>query len=920
MSKQMELAFKIASKMDGSVAGNFKKISNEMKDLQNNMKKLKEYEKALANDRKAQENFAKQAKSLNSLNKEMLEASKKLSAMKKAYEQSGKSNSDLSNAIKKQEKVVETLNKKVERQKGLFKAARSEIEHSKKVVDDYAKSLGNAKTEIEAFNKKQEEIKRLNSLSSNLATKGDSLQSKGKKNMAQGAGMIAAMSVPIKAYIDVEEAQADLKKMINFTSKAEAESFYSAFRNISDKSPISQVDVFKMAGAGAQAGIAKNELKQFTEDASKIKVAFDMNSEAAGEFLAKTRSQLGLNQQQVMAYADTINFLADNTAAQATDIVEVSQRVASLGDMAGVSKEQVAAFGATLVSIGKTPEIASTGLKNLYSDLMSGEAATESQMIAFKNLGLEATQVAKSMTKDGAGTIINVLERIKKLPKDMQASTIKQIFGQEALDSVVGLVNNLDSLKGNLSAVNDQSKMAGSVNKEYSNRMSTTLTSLKQGFNQLYNIFVDLGKALAPSLVEVAKSMQPIVKNLADFIQKNPKLTTGILKAVVALGALKIAVGAGQFAFGGLFKTAGKAVGLFSKVKSAGGVTKAFPMVAKAGPMLARMGPMLMNPWVLAGAVIVGIFVLLYKKSTWFRNGVNKAMKEIMPYIKEIGKLLKDAIGKSINYVGNLMKKHGPAMRKAFDAMKPVLSVLGNIIKTLIISGLKTVIATIKLFLSIAKGVFQNISNSIKTAVGVWKGLFKLVIAVFTGDWKAIPGIVSGIWDTIKSGVKGFIDSFKTMFSGVFTWFGDQWKNVKSTASSIFSMGKIPGKFSGTRNWSGGMVEVAEKGRELIQLPNGQSFMATQRMYMNLPKGTKITNNTATENLLKQPKQSLLDKVDNIKNKASKVINNAVNSMTGGDNITVNINVSGGGDPNEIERAVRMAFKKIQDKNKRTEF
>lgn len=39
MAKNMELAFRIASKLDASVVGNFKKTSDEMKKMQEEMKK-----------------------------------------------------------------------------------------------------------------------------------------------------------------------------------------------------------------------------------------------------------------------------------------------------------------------------------------------------------------------------------------------------------------------------------------------------------------------------------------------------------------------------------------------------------------------------------------------------------------------------------------------------------------------------------------------------------------------------------------------------------------------------------------------------------------------------------------------------------------------------------------------------------------
>ena len=92
MAKNMELAFRIASKLDASVVGNFKKTSDEMKKMQEEMKKMKAQEKALAANKSMEENMNKQHKAYLILNKDMVDASKKLQAMKKDYEESGRSN------------------------------------------------------------------------------------------------------------------------------------------------------------------------------------------------------------------------------------------------------------------------------------------------------------------------------------------------------------------------------------------------------------------------------------------------------------------------------------------------------------------------------------------------------------------------------------------------------------------------------------------------------------------------------------------------------------------------------------------------------------------------------------------------------------------------------------------------------------
>ena len=897
MARNMEFGIVVGASVTGALTG-FSKIAQGLKNVKEKTEELSKTAKKL-------EAFDQASKKMIAINKEYSKAVEHLKMLQEAQKKAGASGHLLNDQIKKQEQVINNLNKQKERQNHVFKAARSSIEQEGYTLKGYKKNLEKVNKELLIQNRLKEIQSKHESRISNL----DKLESQSDKYLKRGAVAGAMTLAPLKIYMDVEESQADLRKMLG----NEAQKYYGKLREISDNSPLSQVQVFEIAGSLAQSGIDGKDLVEYTKKANQIAVAFDMGTQEAGEFLAKTKAQLNLGTKELFAYADTINYLSDNTASKANQIVEISQRVASLGGIAGVSKESVAAFGATLVSAGVAPERASTGLKNLYVDLSKGTSATKGAQEAFKNLGLSAEQLAVDMQKNGEGTILKVLSKIKQMPKELQTATINQIFGQEAIDSVSGLVNNLDMLETNLKK--SKSAMAnGAVEAEYKNRMNTLTTQLKVFKNQLMNSFADLGLALAPSIRQVLKEMTPMIHQFAKWIREHPKLTTIIMKTIGAFALFNLALG-GVLKFGTpVIKMFLGITNVFSKLKAAGGLiqgfSKVFPMASKLGSLFSRLGPLLTNPWVLAGVVITGIFVLLYKKSTWFRNGVNKAMKEIMPYIKQIGSLLKNAIGKSISYVGNLFKKHGPGMKKIFESMKPVLSVFGNIIKIVVIAALKSLITNIKLILTVAKAVFQNITNSVRTAVNLWKGMFKLVVAVFTGDWKAIPGIVAGIWNTIKSGISGFIGSFKTMFSGLFTWFKDKWNDIKSTASSfgnVLNPMKWGKNASGTNYWSGGLTSVAERGAELVRIPGQSPFLAQHEMMLNLPRGTQILNNSQTRSNLRGRVSNLKERVNNLKS----------GNNYGG--ITINVNVSGDGNPIDIAREVKKVMKEFENKKRRVD-
>ena len=994
MAKNLELNIVLGAAVASAING-MSQVANALK---NTTKSVKEFEKQIKSMEKAQkafQNMDKAREGLNKINSEYKKAAEHLQKLKAEYERTGSSNKQLAKEIEQAEKNVGKLNKQKERQQHVFEAARSKIEAEGASLSNYRNKVQEVEKEIEKMNKLKEAQKRYDARQETVGKMKDF----GDKQIMQGMGMAGALAVPVKLAVDLENAQADLKKVADFSSKQMETGFYKAMRNFSENSPLSQVELFQIAGAGAQAGIKTDELERYTKDAAKIKVAFDMNTEAAGNFLAKTRAQLNLDQNGVMQYADVINYLANTVAVTAPEVADISSRVAGLGGMAGISKEGVAGLGASLVSFGVPSEVAATGLKNISLGLMAGTSATKKQAAAFKSLGLDAEDVAKRMTKDGEGTLIDVFQRIKKLPKDVQAATLKELFGKESIQSASELAKHIDEVSKNMKNAHDRAKTAGSVDKEYNQRLKTMGNAFSTLKNRVVNMGVDLGSALGPSLVQVANSIGPLIKKFSQFIQKHPQLTTNILKGVAALAAFKIGIGGLAKGFAPLFSGISKGMLIFDKFKAAGSFTEgfktAFPVLSKIGAALKPLGKagfnglvsgikaggsafktmlnpinmvklafnglklggssaikifkLMLNPFkmlrgaigiiksvgiaikmaflanpvgVIIGAIVglIAIFVILYNKSTWFRNGVNNAMKQIMPHVKELGRTIKQGIGQAITWVSNKMKQAGPHMRNVWNSLKPVLSVIGTIIKVVIIIAIRLAISavralgsTFKFLATVAGGVFKMISSAIKTAIAVWKGVFNLFIAFFTGKWNEIPGIISGVWESVKSGISGFVNGAKSILNGLFDWFKNQWNNLKSLVSG--GLGAIGGLFgknaAGTNYWSGGLTTVAERGAELIQIPGKPAFLAEHEMLLNLPRGTQILNNRETKN-------SFRDKISGLKERMSGLRSNEGSS--GGDVINISITVNGNADTSAIEKAVMRALAKAKNKKERTAF
>jgi phage tail tape measure protein, TP901 family len=863
VAKNLELNIVLGAAVASAISG-MSQVANALK---NTTKSVKEFEKEIKSMEKAQKAFQNMDKArdgLNKINSEYKKASEHLQKLKAEYERTGSSNKQLAKEIEQTEKNVGKLNKQKERQQHAFEAARSKIEAEGASLSNYRNKVQEVEKEIEKMNKLKEAQKRYDARQETVGKMKDF----GDKQIMQGVGMAGALTVPVKLAVDLENAQADLKKVADFSSKEMETGFYKAMRNFSENSPLSQVELFQIAGAGAQAGIKTDELERYTKDAAKIKVAFDMNTEAAGNFLAKTRAQLNLDQNGVMEYANVINYLANNVAATAPEIADISSRVAGLGGMAGISKEGVAALGASLVSVGVPSEVAATGLKNISLGLMAGASATKKQSAAFKSLGLDAEDVAKRMTKDGEGTLIDVFQRIKKLPKDVQAATLKNLFGKESIQSASELAKHIDEVGTNIKNAHDKMKTSGSVDAEYNQRLKTMGNSFDTLKNRIVNMGVDLGSALGPSLVQVANSIGPLIKKFSQFIQKHPQLTTNILKGVAALSAFKIGIGGLAKGFAPLFGGISKGMLIFDKFKAAGsfaeGFKTAFPVLTRVISLIKSVGlainsAFLSNPVgliIVAIVAVIVILVVLYNKCSWFRNGVNAIFKAVANYIKQVWQGIKPTVMNAITGIKNIVKQGVDFIKEIWKIIKPTAIEVWNAIKSIANIVMKGIVIYVRTYIAVVKAIWKTlkpvvlvvikaiaiyvkiyinniklawkllstvvkvvwlviktvvltyikiIATNVKTSINVMKAIWKTLSAVAKAVWNAIKSTALALWNALKSGITTVGSFFKSTWEGIKGAAIAVWNAIKSAFDAVASA--LKGAIDGVVNYFKGKWE-----------------------------------------------------------------------------------------------------------------
>lgn len=572
-------------------------------------------------------------------------ARRRVTALKAAIAQTDGPTGRLAQQLGTAERKVERLSDAAQKQAGRLGMLGSELREAGINTNRLGDEQGRLAADLDRVNKRLKEQRDIADRASAARARGDKMRDLGGRMIgggaalgAAGAATLAPLALGVKTAIDFDEAMADVRKVVNGTP-ADLEKLRKGILAVSRTMPVKPEGIASIIAAGAQAGIARGELVPFASDAAKMAVAFDITADEAGQAMAKWRSAFGIGQAGVRTLSDQINLLGNVSGAKADAIARIVTRIGPLGSVAGLASAEIAALGATLGGMGVEEEIAATGIKNAMLALTQGAAATKAQKGVFRQLGLEAEGVSKSMQVNAKGTIIDVLQRLSRMPKAVQSGLLNELFGSESIAAIAPLMTQLGALQKNFKRVGDAQLYQNAVQAEYDSRAGTTAQKLLILSNRVDVMKIALGDRLLPVVEAGAAKFGAIADRITAFAEAHPALTKAALMTAGAIGIAMAVIGSLAVIIG---TTLGPIAILATALSTPWAAATLFQrgLLLLAGPlrivgflvtMLGRA--LLLNPW---GLAIAGTIALAYAIYTHWGK-IKAFLAGLVPFFRQIG-------------------------------------------------------------------------------------------------------------------------------------------------------------------------------------------------------------------------------------------------------------------------------------------
>lgn len=515
--------FEVAAAVNSKFPSAFKKAAETVQKAEDRVRGLnKQYEKVGS--------LIKQTEKTKQLSAQYFRQKEALNNLRAAIQRTNSTSSVMLSEEKKLAKAVNDSHRALNTQTKSLSNLRKELNLTGRSLDD-------VKKKHKLLAEQSAVASRVNNIAkarSGVEFMESSLAEKGMGSMVAlstlGSSVMHYAETPVKQAMQMEDAMAEIKKVVDFTSPDGLQKMQAALEKMSLSIPITAEGLAKITAAAGQAGIAEKDLIRFTETAAKMGVAFDISAEEAGEMMAKWRSGMNLTQDQVESLADATNALSNNNAAMAKQVGEALKRYGALGKVAGLTEKQTAAMAATIIGAGAEAEVAATGMNAFMRALTKGGSMTDLQKAAFGNLGFDALQLQKDVQKNAPKTIFAVLEVVKtKLPKELQMQYLTAMFGEEGARAMGPMLANTEKLRENFDLVAESEKYAGSMEKEFLSRSATTSNALELASNAMSYFARAVGDPMLGTLKERALDFVKLGEAAGTWIKENQTLVKWFL-------------------------------------------------------------------------------------------------------------------------------------------------------------------------------------------------------------------------------------------------------------------------------------------------------------------------------------------------------------------------------------------------------
>lgn len=610
------------------------------------------------------------------------------------------------------------------------------------------------------------------------------IENAGKSISHVGDQLTAAVTLPIAAmgaasyknFSDVDKNLQLVKATMGDTAYATAD-LSKALGDAAANSIFSMQEGSEALVNFARQGWNAKEAADMLADSMNLAAGTSTDISVVTSGLGNTLKAFGATSEEASHYVDMFTVAQAQANTSTEQLFEAMSVAGPIAKTVGWDFEDIAtlvgAFGDMSIEASEGANALKTGLSRLSGGNKQANDALEALGISLYD---DQGQM-KSMV-DVIETLQTAFEPLNQQEQMFYAS---KLFGANQMSKWLALINGptadaLGNMRDNITDASGNAQKAADALVTPLEKLSSTFDVFK------YSV----GSALADTVVPFIEKATEMVD---AFRQMDPEQQKNIVKWAMIAASVGPVIGI----FGRVVSTVGVVGGAFSKLLMFGSKAAGGFKALSSGAGLAKAGlAALTSPAAIVIAVVAAIGVVIASVATHFdtfktaiaNTGGFEKLKEAFAGLKAQFVVLEPYITKIIDLIGNVISG--------------VVGTAAGVIAAYVAGMIEAFSGVLQIVTSVVTGIDRLAHGDLVGALEAFKG-------VFEGAVKYVQGLFDMLFGTIKA-IKDAISNFEM----------PEWGapgGLKYEVTEARAVGDV--------NWRGGLVQVHERGGEILDLPHG---------------------------------------------------------------------------------------------------
>lgn len=504
----------------------------------------------------------------------------------------------LGQAIEAQRKVLDQMKKSfdtLEPGTAKFDKAAAEIERENAKLAAMEGQLRNVQQALIAVGKENSFANRINKFGDGLIKSGDKIKTFGDSVSSLGGKLTTGLTLPLvasvgmvtKAAVDYESAFAGVKKTVDETVTVSYKNLSDGIRQMAKELPASAVEIANVAEVAGQLGIKADDILTFSRTMIDMGESTNLSAEEAATAIAKIANILGLTSDEYGRFGASVVDLGNNFATTERDIVEMTNRLAAGGKLAGLTAPDILGLATAMSSVGIEAEAGGTAMTQTLTAIgnavsLTGKGAADDLNLIAKTAGMTSEEFQQAWKEKPVVALQSFIKGLKDAQeKGVNMNAILAQLGMTGIrqsNMLKSLALASDKMGDAVDRSNKAWKENTALTNEANKRYETTESQLKMFKNQVTDLAIEFGGPLLKALRDGLKAGKPWIDTLAKMAKQFSSMSEEEQRNVLMWAALTAGAGPALTLFGkgiGIIGSLTKGIGWLTKgtSKAVGGIS-----------------------------------------------------------------------------------------------------------------------------------------------------------------------------------------------------------------------------------------------------------------------------------------------------------------------------------------------------------